>query len=113
MGKLGEKIAKKRLLNKNYILVEENYHTRFGEIDLIFEDGNVLVFVEVKSRTNLNYGYPEQAVKKIKLRRLMKAAEIYLVKNPQYESWLYRIDVVGLTIGEGEDYFVHYEDVLQ
>ena len=64
LGKIGENEAKKYLLNKGYKILEQNYHARFGEIDLIALDEwqNEIVFVEVKTRYTNRFGYPEDFV---------------------------------------------------
>jgi putative endonuclease len=98
-------------LNKGYKFVVENFHSRFGEVDLICEDGDVLVFVEVKTRTNVDYGNPEDAITRGKMKRLRKAAEIFVVKNPEYGEWLLRLDVVVVVLEDGRWVVRHYEGV--
>ena len=58
LGNQGELLAKKHLQNKGYTFLEKNYRTKFGEIDLIFQSKNTVVFVEVKTRTKLDQGLP-------------------------------------------------------
>jgi putative endonuclease len=78
-GKHGEDIALKYLLQQNLILITKNFHSRFGEIDLIMKDHDTLVFIEVRKRL----GGIDAAIASItpaKQRKLVKAAQYYLVK---------------------------------
>ena len=72
-GNEGENAAAIFLENKNYKIIERNYRPgNLGEIDIIARDGEIIVFIEVKSRKNLNYGEPEFAVTKNKIEQLKK-----------------------------------------
>jgi len=82
-------------LNVNGLeIIEKNYRTPEGEIDLIAKEGDEWVFVEVKTRTNLNYGFPEEAVTDEKMEHLSAAAELYLLDHPEVQNW--RIDVIAV-----------------
>ena len=72
LGKLGEDIAIRFLKYKGYKVIEKNFSCRYGEIDIIAQNSKFLIFVEVKTRTNLNYGKPVEAVNKIKINHLYK-----------------------------------------
>lgn len=96
-GRIGENVASSFLQKNGYKILTKNYSTKFGEIDIIALDGNVLVFVEVKSRTNTCFGLPYEVVNKVKLRQIAKAGEIYQFKN----KWLpqkVRIDIVSILL---------------
>ena len=85
-GDVGELIAEKFLINKGYIIIDKNFYTKFGEIDIIcFKlKNNVkeLFFVEVKTRSKFeNNNYPEDAVDYFKKIKMDRAAQIYLNKN--------------------------------
>lgn len=69
IGKEGEDIAAKYLKEKGFEIIARNYHYSHGEIDIIANDKNQLVFVEVKSRINLDYGEPEYAINPKKLNK--------------------------------------------
>ena len=64
LGKLGEKIAEKYLIKNKYTIIEKNFYSKQGEIDIIAEekDTREIVFIEVKTRTNSKYGRPKDAV---------------------------------------------------
>ncbi len=96
-GAEGERVAAAHLRALGLTVEEWNYRTRFGEIDLIARDGETLVFVEVKTRRNADYGAPEEAVTPRKQRRLTLAAQEYL-KERGLEDASWRIDVVAITL---------------
>ena len=73
----GELIACRFLKKTGYIIIEKNYRSRYGEIDIIAKDCETLCFVEVKSRKNTHYASPEEYVDKKKQKRLLKTSMIY------------------------------------
>jgi len=97
IGNKGEELAAKHLLKKNYKIIEKNYRYGKGEIDIICRDNenNNLVFVEVKSRTNLNFGDPIYALTKSKMGQLRKIADSYLYEK-QIDDIDCRFDVVTI-----------------
>lgn len=78
IGRLGEDAAAEYLQAQGYTMIERNYHTRQGEIDIIAMDGGCLCFVEVKTRKNAQYGLACEAVDMRKRAKLIGAAEQYL-----------------------------------
>lgn len=94
---MGELQAKNLLLNKGYQFLTANFRTRIGEIDLIFLDRQTVVFVEVKTRTSLDQGLPEEAVTPVKLRTIERVGEAFLIEN-NLENLLARIDVVAIEM---------------
>ncbi len=95
LGTWGEGVALAFLQAKGLTLLERNYRTLDGEIDLVMRQGDYLIFVEVKTRSSASSGYPEEAVTDEKLDHLAAAAEKFLESNPQYEKdW--RLDVVAV-----------------
>jgi len=97
VGDRGEDIAADLLKGKNYEIIERNYRYGHGEIDIVAKIGDVLVFVEVKTRKNLEFGPPELAVTKNKQRQIRKVAEMYLVEN-EITDLDCRMDVVAILI---------------
>lgn len=81
LGVEGEKIAKKHLLDKGYAVLEQNWRFKKLEVDLIASYKNLIVFVEVKSRSTSDFGEPELFVTKKKQGFLVSAAHEYLVSN--------------------------------
>ena len=101
VGALGEKIALSLLRSKGYKILKKNFHTRFGEIDIVAQDKETLVFVEVKTRHGRAFGLPEESVGKRKIRHLEKAGQIFRSNRtglPEAE----RIDVVSVELDQND-----------
>src|SRR5512145_1525649 len=80
-GDDGEKLAGEYIQKRGFAIIEYNYRFGKGEIDIIAKDGEYLVFVEVKSRKNLEFGEPEYAVTKNKVNQIKKIAAAYLYEK--------------------------------
>lgn len=89
----GEQGAKDFLVKKGYKIIETNFATKVGEIDIIAADGDVLVFVEVKARKNADFGEPIEAVTPWKVRKIALVAKQYLVMKRKLGAPV-RFDVV-------------------
>lgn len=114
LGQLGENLAEKYLEEKGYRTLARNFRTRFGEIDLVMQDGEYLVFVEVKTRRSLACGEPHEAIDARKQAQLLKMAEKYLAKNP-VETDL-RFDGVSVYMRESKEEaeeILHWENIIQ
>lgn len=94
IGKIGEDLARDYLINKGYQIVAQNFHTRFGEIDLIAQDKDILVFVEVKTKIGLDFGPPEAMFTPRKYDRVKRMATVYL-KGRDVPC---RIDLVAIVL---------------
>ena len=81
LGKLGEYYADKYISQNGYSILERNYRTKQGEIDIIAKDGNYLAFIEVKTRKSTKFGFPREAVDYYKQNKIRSIAQIYLAKN--------------------------------
>lgn len=101
-GSLGEEIAVAYLKQKRYLIVERNYRKRFGEIDIIAEDGETLVFVEVKTRKSTRFGSPFEAVDSRKQKKMTQAALAYLSSHKLLNRPA-RFDVVAVMLHHGSD----------
>ena len=108
IGDMGEKLALDFLLAKDYRLESKNYRYRHYEIDLILKQEELLVFVEVKTRKNKDFGLPEEAVDENKSAFLSQAIEAYLEEH----NWEYdfRFDVIAISL-EPSIEICHLEDV--
>lgn len=93
-------MAKKFLKKKGFKIIDENYRTRWGELDLIVQDGKVLVFVEVKTRSQKTFGSPLSAVTAEKQRRLIRMAKTYLTER-NLSDVATRFDVIGIKTQNG------------
>lgn len=98
LGAYGENLAGAFLARRGCRIISKNFRTSFGEIDLIADAGDELLFVEVKTRTASDYGYPELAVDYRKISHLLKAAQIYLHLNPVKKFW--RLDIISVEINK-------------
>jgi len=97
-GSFFEQVAKEHLLSQKHTLASENFSCKMGEIDLIMNDRNTLVFVEVKQRASPSFGGPLAAVTLKKQQRIIKSAMYYcLVNNINFEQQACRFDVVAIT----------------
>lgn len=100
IGKYGEDVAERFLKQKGYRIIGRNFLCRQGEIDIIAENNEYLVFVEVKTRSNSMYGQPIDAVGKQKRRHMYKAAKFYLHIHG-WENRFVRFDVIEIYIDKG------------
>ncbi len=96
LGQRGEATAVAYLQGKGYTLLHKNYRTKRGEIDCIFQDGEELVFVEVKTRSSAKFGDPLEAVNRRKWQQITRVAEQYLATHDI--DCAIRFDVVGIIM---------------
>lgn len=92
-GKSGEELAKNYLISKGYKILAMNYRNRIGEIDIIAMDKDILVFVEVKTRTSISYGYAFEAVDLRKQRKIINTSLVY-IKYKNYINTQLRYDII-------------------
>lgn len=111
LGKDGEELAIRFLKKKGYIIVERNYRTPFGEIDIIAKDGEVVVFAEVKTRADETFGRPFEAVdwkKKDKIRKVALSFLKRLKKEPPA-----RFDVLSISTEGDSKHIEHIQDAFE
>jgi putative endonuclease len=99
VGKLGEKAAQKFLKKRGYRIRETGFRCRHGEIDIIAQQKDYLVFVEVRSKSNLDFGTPEESITQTKKERLIVSALTYTNTHQNLPS-LWRIDVVAIELDD-------------
>lgn len=110
LGNKGEMLAARYLMGKDYAIDEYNWRSGHKEIDLIARHRDMLVFVEVKSRSTEEYGAAADAVTPQKMRRLIDAAEAYIVSRKI--DLQYRFDIITV-VGDGEHHEIeHIEDAF-
>ena len=95
-GRSGEDLAARSLIKKGYRIICRNYRTRFGEIDIVAQDSDTIVFIEVKSRRTSTFGHPKYAVTADKQERISKAA-LYYLKMTDQRHLRARFDVVTIS----------------
>lgn len=108
VGKAGEKATEQHLIAQGYQILERNWRIKEGEIDLIaLSSEDVIVFVEVKTRTSIAYGDPLEAITTQKLRRMQRLALAWLAMNQRLGA-NYRIDVSGVLLGRSGEMSIDY-----
>ncbi|MFH1611520.1 MAG: YraN family protein [Patescibacteria group bacterium] len=111
-GNKAEDLAARFLVSKGYKIIKRQYKTRAGEIDLIARDGDEIVFVEVKARHGREFGFPEESVTAVKLRKIQATAELYLQKY-KLQRAPYRIEVVAIEYSDNEDSIITLVPVVE
>ena len=96
-GLAGQRAAVKLLQDKGYKILTTNFRSRFGEIDVVAQLGETIVFVEVKTKTGDAFGEPWEMVNQHKLQQIRMMGEAYLTKNGLTDR-LCRIDVIGVWL---------------
>ncbi len=112
IGDQGESIAAVYLREKGYLVLEEKYHSVYGELDLIALDREDVVFVEVKTRTSTRFGFPEMSVTPDKLEKIRKTGLMWLQSHPEVpDDW--RIEVIGILLDKNRRpiEIKHYETI--
>jgi putative endonuclease len=111
LGKEGEEIALRYFRKRGYGIIERNYRTPFGEIDLIAKDGDVIVFIEVKTRADSAFGRPFEAVDR-KKREKMRKVSLSFMKKLRKEVPA-RFDVLSIDMGNGRERIEHIRDAFE
>jgi putative endonuclease len=93
-----ERVAERALVEAGYRILDRNFRAASGEIDFVAEEGGVVCFVEVKGRSGVLFGSPEDAVTAEKQRRLFRVAETWLLRRRQERAFC-RFDVVSILDG--------------
>ena len=101
-GRKAEELACAHLQSQGLLLAARNYRSPFGEIDLVMQERNTLVFVEVRYRSNAEFGTPAETVDRRKQARLRATADYYLQNTPRASKKACRFDIVAIT-GDGKD----------
>ena len=96
-GQYTESLACEYLEAKGLKLIEKNYNCRLGEIDLIMQDNDSLVFVEVRYRRSNNFGSGAESITNRKQSKLIKTASLYLQQNAKLNKYPARFDVVSIS----------------
>lgn len=114
LGKKGESLIIEYLKNKGFEIISTNFRSKFGEIDIIGKINNTIVFFEVKTRTTLRFGKPYEAVNKNKIKKIKKTIDFFLLKNPKFQDFKLRIDVISLILDKQDRpiEIKHFENVL-
>jgi len=110
LGNKGEEEAGKYVQNKGYKILGKNYCSKFGEIDLIARDKDELIFIEVKARSNDDFGLPEQEFNARKKKRLRRVIQSYLwEKKATDDQW--RVDLITVDYSQSSPRICHYQNL--
>lgn len=109
-GQQGERVAVDYLLSQGYKILERNYHSRFGEIDIIAEDKNILAFIEVKYYQENSLRNLYEAVDQDKQKKIIKTAEKYLFEKKIVDKFT-RFDVVLIEFSRNDQ--INKIDLIQ
>ncbi len=110
LGKEGEEYATKYLQSKGYKIVQKNFYCKQGEIDIIAKEKEEYVFIEVKTRQNLHYGTPAEAVTQKKQKHILKATKYYIYSH-HLENQYIRFDVIEIYKNGGKLYLNHIKQI--
>ncbi len=110
-GQRGEEIAALYFTEQGYTILARNWRCPTGELDIVMEKGNTLIFVEVRTRSGKKYGTPEESITPAKQARLINLAETWLQETQTpHQSW--RIDVAAVRLGSGLPQINHIENAV-
>jgi putative endonuclease len=102
IGQQGEELAAREYVKLGYRIIGRNVRLhaskQIGELDVIVTKNQEIVFVEVKTRRTQSFGHPADAIGYLKRRRLINAAQVYLLRNARFQDWHWRIDVAEVRI---------------
>lgn len=111
IGNLGENIAKDYLEKNNYRIISTNFMCKQGEIDIVAVDKKEIVFIEVKTRLNQNFGYAVDAVDEQKEKHIKRATQYFVYKN-KIESLSIRFDIIEVYLKKEKYIINHIKNVL-
>ena len=112
IGLSGERAAAAYLKGKGYKVIQANYRAAGAEVDLVASCGDILCFVEVKTRKNCDHGAPEMFVTRGKQLKIIRAARIFAARKP-YRDFRVRFDVVSVLRGEDALTCDHLENAFE
>ncbi|MEY3347181.1 MAG: hypothetical protein RL255_143 [Actinomycetota bacterium] len=111
IGETGEAYVANVLKSRGYRILARNWRIREGELDIVAENRDVVVFVEVKSRTSAAYGDPLEGINQEKLLRIQRLALAWLATNQRLGS-SYQIDVAGVLISRSGEISLDYREQI-
>ncbi len=110
LGKIGEELAVAYLQQNGYAILERNWTFQKAEIDIIAQKGNILAIVEVKTRSSIDFGLPQDFVKPKKIQLLVKAVNEYVISNDL--DLQVRFDIIAISKEDNDFNIEHIEDAF-
>ncbi len=110
IGLRGEKIAVDYLKKQGYQIIGTNFHSRFGEIDIMASRNEILHIIEVKTRVSNSFGHPAEALCRRKLQAIFKTATIFISQSDH--NWLnLQIDLIAINLDQCKTNIIHYKNL--
>jgi putative endonuclease len=98
LGDAGERMAERVLADQGWEILDRKWRGSAGEVDLIADDGDLIVFVEVKTRRGESHGRAEESVSRSKCGRLLQLGEEFIQAHPEHGERFWRVDLVAITL---------------
>jgi len=111
VGNKGESIAEDYLKQKGYKIIHRNYRCKFGEIDIIAKDDDTIVFTEVRTKRNDNFGSPQDSITSTKIDKISKTA-LSFIQEEKLTGYSYRFDFIAITFSQGKPNIEHIENAF-
>ena len=113
IGEFGEMLAKSYLVKEGYTIIGTNVKTGYKEIDIIANFNNILIFIEVKTRTSTTFGQADQAISRKKINNFKKAIELYIYRK-NYNPNCVRADLIAIDINRSKETakIKHYKEII-
>lgn len=117
LGRHGEDLAAAEYESRGYAIIGRNVRVhsikQIGEIDLVAVRKNEIVFIEVKTRRSKAFGSGTESVSYLKQRKLIRAAKLFLLRHPQYDTWNWRLDVAEVGIDKTKNNIIILENAIE
>lgn len=113
IGKDAEAMAEKHLLKHRLKLIARNFNCRFGEIDLIMQEGDTIAFIEVRCRNSKQFGGAAASVTSTKQAKIIKAAQLFLSQQPRLANKNCRFDVIAFEYDAAPSNPLWYKDAFR
>jgi len=110
-GRRGEQIAGEFLEKKGYKIIKRNFKRFGGEIDIIASQGNSIIIIEVKSKSEYSQFYPEENIHDKKLKKILNTFDIFLSENSEYEKFDPQLDVMIVELGDNPK-IKHFKNIM-
>jgi putative endonuclease len=112
IGQKGENLAVEYLQKLGYKVLERNYRCKLGEVDIIALDNDTLVFIEVRTRSSLDFGLPQESINRRKRHQISKVALEYMIRR-KLKNIPARFDVVAISLEPGKEKVDHIKDAFE
>lgn len=112
IGQKGEDLAANYLKELGYQILERNYRCKLGEVDIIARENDTLVFIEVRTRSSLDFGLPQESINRRKRHQISKVALEYMIRK-KLKNIPARFDVVAISLKPGKEKVDHIKDAFE